>query len=36
MRGHDLLHPEADIIVPGHDWQFLQPFPSDTIGGCDE
>ena len=32
MRGYDRLHREADIIVPDHDWQFLQHFPSGTIG----
>lgn len=32
MRGYDRLHLEADIIVPEHDWQFLEEFPSGTIG----
>lgn len=32
MRGYDRLHREADIIVPEHDWEFLQHFPGGTIG----
>lgn len=32
MRGYDRLRLEADIIVPEHDWQFLDEFPSGTIG----
>lgn len=32
MAGYDRLHREADIIVPEHDWQFLQEHPSGTIG----
>jgi glyoxylase-like metal-dependent hydrolase (beta-lactamase superfamily II) len=31
MRGYDRLHREADIIVPEHDWQFLEHFPTGTI-----
>lgn len=32
MKGYDRLHIEADIIIPGHDWQFREEFPSGTIG----
>ena len=32
MRGYDRLRIEADIIIPEHDWQFRQQFPSGTIG----
>ena len=32
MRGYDRLHIEADIIIPEHDWQFRQQFPTGTIG----
>lgn len=32
MRGYDRMHLEADIIVPGHDWEFLQRYPDGTIG----
>lgn len=32
MRGYDRLRMEADIIVPEHDWQFLENFPTGTIG----
>jgi glyoxylase-like metal-dependent hydrolase (beta-lactamase superfamily II) len=32
MRGYARLRTEADIIVPEHDWQFRQEFPSGTIG----
>lgn len=32
MAGYDRLHREADVIVPEHDWQFTQEFPSGTIG----
>lgn len=32
MRGYDRLHREADIIIPGHDWQLLEDFPTGVIG----
>jgi len=32
MNGYERLRLEADIIVPGHDWEFLTHFPSGTIG----
>lgn len=32
MAGYDRLRQESDIIVPEHDWKFLQEFPSGTIG----
>ncbi|WP_308796856.1 N-acyl homoserine lactonase family protein [Agromyces silvae] len=32
MSGYDRLHREADLIIPEHDWQFLQEHPSGTIG----
>lgn len=32
MTGYDRLHREADIIVPEHDWQFLDEHPTGTIG----
>lgn len=32
MAGYDRLRVEADIIIPGHDWQFRQEFPSGTVG----
>ncbi|TQJ31502.1 N-acyl homoserine lactonase family protein [Microbacterium sp. SLBN-146] len=32
MAGYDRLHREADIIIPEHDWQFLEEHPSGTIG----
>ncbi len=32
MRGYDRLHREADIIVPEHDWKFLEVHPTGTIG----
>lgn len=32
MSGYDRIHLEADIIVPGHDWEFRRRFPSGTIG----
>jgi len=32
MAGYERLHREADIIVPEHDWKFVELFPSGTIG----
>ncbi len=32
MSGYDRLHREADIIVPEHDWKFLEVHPTGTIG----
>lgn len=32
IDGYERLHREADIIIPEHDWQFLQEHPSGTIG----
>ncbi|MBX9717997.1 MAG: N-acyl homoserine lactonase family protein [Microbacteriaceae bacterium] len=32
MAGYERLHREADVIIPEHDWQFLQEHPSGTIG----
>ncbi|TQL74723.1 glyoxylase-like metal-dependent hydrolase (beta-lactamase superfamily II) [Stackebrandtia endophytica] len=32
MAGYDRLHREADLIVPEHDWKFLELFPTGTIG----
>jgi glyoxylase-like metal-dependent hydrolase (beta-lactamase superfamily II) len=32
MSGYDRLHLEADIIIPGHDWEFRERYPSGTIG----
>lgn len=32
MRGYQRLRREADVIVPEHDWQFFEAFPSGTIG----
>jgi len=32
MRGYDRLRVEADVLVPEHDWKFLQEFPTGTIG----
>lgn len=32
MAGYDRLHAEADIIVPEHDWKFLEVHPTGTIG----
>lgn len=32
MAGYERLHREADLIVPEHDWKFLELFPSGTIG----
>ncbi|OBC11358.1 hypothetical protein A5784_34730 [Mycobacterium sp. 852013-50091_SCH5140682] len=31
MAGYDRIRNSADIIVPEHDWKFLQHFPSGTI-----
>lgn len=31
MRGYDRIHREADIIVPEHDWQFRDIYPTGTI-----
>lgn len=32
MSGYDRLHREADIIVPEHDWKFLEVHPTGTLG----
>lgn len=32
MNGYERLRSEANIIVPGHDWQFREFYPSGTIG----
>lgn len=32
MGGYDRLRLEADVIIPGHDWEFRQRYPSGTIG----
>jgi len=32
MRGYDRLKIESKIIVPQHDWEFFEYFPSGTIG----
>ena len=32
MDGYARIRREADVIVPEHDWQFLEHFPSGTIG----
>jgi hypothetical protein len=32
MRGYDRLRREADVIVPEHDWEFYEHFPTGTIG----
>jgi glyoxylase-like metal-dependent hydrolase (beta-lactamase superfamily II) len=32
MRGYDRLRIEADVIVPEHDWEFYEHFPTGTIG----
>ena len=32
MSGFDRLHLEADIIVPGHDWDFATRHPSGILG----
>ncbi len=31
MRGYDRIRREADLIVPEHDWQFCQLYPTGTI-----
>ncbi|WKU03355.1 N-acyl homoserine lactonase family protein [Micromonospora sp. HUAS LYJ1] len=31
MRGYARLRHEADLIIPEHDWQFREHFPSGTI-----
>lgn len=32
LAGYDRLRKEADIIVPEHDWKFLEVHPTGTIG----
>ena len=32
MAGYERLRKEADVIIPEHDWKFLQEFPTGTIG----
>lgn len=32
MRGYDRVRSIADVIVPEHDWQFREEFPSGIIG----
>jgi glyoxylase-like metal-dependent hydrolase (beta-lactamase superfamily II) len=32
MAGYERIRREADIIIPEHDWKFLEHFPSGTIG----
>lgn len=32
MSGYDRLHLEADIIVPGHDWEFATRYPDGILG----
>jgi hypothetical protein len=32
MRGYDRLRAEADVIIPEHDWEFRQHFPTGTVG----
>lgn len=32
MLGYERIRREADIIIPEHDWKFLEDFPSGTIG----
>jgi len=32
MRGYERLRMEADLIVPEHDWEFYNHFPTGTIG----
>jgi glyoxylase-like metal-dependent hydrolase (beta-lactamase superfamily II) len=32
IAGYERLRREADILVPEHDWQFLQVHPTGTIG----
>jgi hypothetical protein len=31
MRGYDRIHREADAIIPQHDWEFREHYPSGTI-----
>lgn len=32
MRGYSRLRLEADVLVPNHDWEIREHFPSGTIG----
>lgn len=32
MAGYDRIRTEADVIVPEHDWKFLEVHPTGTIG----
>jgi glyoxylase-like metal-dependent hydrolase (beta-lactamase superfamily II) len=32
LVGYDRIHAEADVIVPEHDWKFLEIHPTGTIG----
>ncbi|MFN8518663.1 MAG: N-acyl homoserine lactonase family protein [Chloroflexota bacterium] len=32
LAGHARIRESADVIVPGHDWEFLDHFPTGTIG----
>jgi len=32
LLGYERLHREADVIVPQHDWKFLEVHPTGTIG----
>jgi len=32
LAGYDRIRREADIVVPEHDWKFLQVHPTGTIG----
>jgi glyoxylase-like metal-dependent hydrolase (beta-lactamase superfamily II) len=32
MGGYDRLHLEADVIIPGHDWEYWERYPTGTIG----
>ena len=32
LRGMARMRQEADILVPQHDWQFLQEYPSGSVG----
>jgi glyoxylase-like metal-dependent hydrolase (beta-lactamase superfamily II) len=32
MRGYDRIRLEASIIVPQHDWEFFEHFPTGSIG----
>jgi glyoxylase-like metal-dependent hydrolase (beta-lactamase superfamily II) len=32
MKGYERIRRESDVIVPEHDWKFLEIFPSGTIG----